>query len=72
VAVIAYIQNVFAGASHLLNAITGGPAKHSFSAWSGFKASRGVEWRRIVCVIVNALLFSRNHCLEQAREEGLI
>lgn len=71
-AVIAYIQNVFAGASHLLNAVTGGPAKHSFSAWSGFKASCGVGWRRIVCVIVNALLFSRNHCLEQAREEGLI
>jgi len=72
VAVIGYVQNVFAGLSHLLNAVLGGDARHSFSARVGHLAAHDVTWAIRAELIVNAVLFSRDHCAEQAREEGLI
>lgn len=68
----AYLSNLVGGFSHLLNALTGAPAKHSFSAWSGFRAQAGVKWRKGACAVINFILRSRNHCLEHAREEGLL
>lgn len=67
-----YLLNVLAGVSHLLNAILGGLPKHSFSARVGAAEHRGRKWARVVASIIDAALFSFNHCEEQAREEGLI
>ena len=68
----AYLENVVSGFSHLLNAITGGQAKHSFSARMGAEADAGSKLAKVITGLIDALLFSRNHCLEHAREEGLI
>lgn len=69
---IRYAENVVAGFSHLLNAVTGGDARNSFSARMGAEAARGSRLAAFVTACIDALLFSRNHCLEHAREEGLI
>lgn len=69
---MSYLENVFAGLSHLLNALTGGDARHSFSARTGAALARGEAWARPVAWTIDRLLWSRNHCLEHAREEGLI
>lgn len=71
-AVVAYLHNVGAAVSHLLNALTGGSARHSFSARVGWRAAYDVAWAIRAELIVNAVLFSRDHCREQAREAGLI
>ncbi len=68
----AYLQNVVGGASHLLNALTGGDCMNSFSARVGKAQHDGEAWASIAAAIIEALLFSENHCLEHAREEGLI
>lgn len=68
----AYFENVFAALSHLVNALTGGEAMNSFSARTGAEAVRGKAWARVTERVINAVLFSRNHCREHAREEGLI
>lgn len=67
-----YLENVVAGFSHLLNAITGGDARVSFSARTGAAAYRGSKVAKVITALIDALLFSKNHCLEHAREEGLI
>lgn len=67
-----YLWNVFAGVSHLLNALTGGDARHSLSARTGAALHRGEAWARVAAFIIDGLLFSRNHCLERAIEEELI
>lgn len=69
---IAYLENLVAGFSHFLNALTGGDARNSFSARVGMLASRGVDWAEVAEAIINALAFSRDHCREHAREEGLL
>lgn len=69
---IAYLTNVGAGLSHLLNAVMGGHPRHSFSARCGAAAARGKGWAKACAAVIDALLFSRNHCAEKAREEGLI
>lgn len=67
-----YAENVLAGVSHLLNALTGGDARVSLSARVGASAYRGSRFAAVVAKVIDAMLFSRNHCLEHAREEGLI
>lgn len=67
-----YLTNVVAGFSHFLNALTGGKPWNSFSARAGAEASKGKLLAKVASAIIDALLFSRNHCLERAREEGLI
>lgn len=69
---IAYLQNVVAGLSHLINALTGGSAMNSFSARVGWRASQGAVWAIGLAAVIDACAFSRNHCAEHAREEGLI
>lgn len=69
---IAYLSNLIGGFSHFLNALTGGRAENSLSARCGAAAHAGKGWAKVACAVIDALLFSRNHCLERAREEGLI
>lgn len=69
---IAYVENLIAGLSHLLNALTGGDARFSFSARCGAQAEKGKAWAKACCAVIDRLLFSKNHCIEHAREEGLI
>jgi hypothetical protein len=69
---LAYVLNVLVGFSHLFNAFMGGLPKHSFSARVGAAEHRGKIWARVVASIIDGLAFDHNHCLEQAREEGLI
>ena len=68
----AYLENVFAALSHLANALTGGQAMNSFSARTGAAAIQGKRWALVAERVINAVLFSRNHCREHAREEGLV
>jgi hypothetical protein len=56
----------------LLNAILGGSARQTLSARTGYALYRGKRWARVAAPIIDGLLFSRNHCTEQAREAGLI
>lgn len=67
-----YLTNVVAGFSHFLNAVTGGDPRNSFSARMGMYASRGKGWAKVIAFLIDHLLFSRRHCIEHAREEGLI
>lgn len=67
-----YLENVLAGVSHLVNALTGGDARVSLSARVGASAYRGSRFAAVVAKVIDAMLFSRNHCHEHAREEGLI
>lgn len=69
---LAYLHNLFAGASHLLNAILGGDPMNSYSARVGEAEHRGKRWARVVASMIDALLFDYDHCEEQARIEGLI
>lgn len=69
---IAYLQNLFAAVSHLLNAIRGGSARYPLSAAAGEAAEDGERWGLIAEAIIDRLLFSKNHCREQAAEYGLI
>ena len=69
---IDYAKNIVAGFSHFLNALTGGDPRNSFSARMGALAHRGSVLALIVTAGIDALLFSQNHCVEHAREEGLI
>lgn len=67
-----YLWNLVAGISHLLNAIAGGDPRVSLSARLGAEAFHGNRVSLTLTRIIDALLFSRNHCLEHAREERLI
>lgn len=68
---IAYLTNVGAGLSHLLNAIFRGSPSHSLSARVGAQVVKGKRWAKVVAWVIDHALFSRNHCIEHAREEGL-
>lgn len=68
----AYIERVFGAASHFLNVVLGGTIQHSLSARTGKAQHDGKAWARYAAAFINGLLFSHNHCLERAREEGLI
>lgn len=67
-----YLENLIAGFSHFLNALTGGKATNSFSARMGAEAWHGSRFAWVITQVINTLLFSENHCLEHAIEEGLI
>jgi hypothetical protein len=67
-----YLTNLVAGFSHFINALTGGDPDHSFSARIGAAVHRGKAWAAPIAGVIDLVLFSRNHCLEHAREEGLI
>jgi len=67
-----YLERVIAALSHLLNALTGGSPSNSFSARVGFEAHHGKRWAIRTARLIDGLLWSRNHCHEHAREEGLI
>jgi hypothetical protein len=67
-----YLKTVVSGFSHLLNALTGGNPRYSFSARVGALSYRGRVWASVVASLIDTLLFSKNHCIEHAREEGLI
>lgn len=69
---IAYLRNLGAGVSHLLNAVTGGDPRYSFSARVGWAKVRGKRWAKVAAAVIDRLLFSEDHCLEHAFEEGLI
>lgn len=69
---ISYLRNVGAGLSHLLNSVTGGDPRYSFSARVGRAQVQGKRWANVVAAVIDRLLFSRDHCLEHAYEEGLI
>ena len=71
-AVRRYLENVGAGVSHLINALTGGDARVSWSARLGAEAYRGNLTSAVLALIVDTVLFSKGHCFEHAREEGLI
>lgn len=58
--------------TRILNAVLWGDAKQSFSARTGYALHRGKRWAKIMAPVINLLLWSRNHCSEQAREGGLI
>lgn len=55
-----------------LNAVLWGDAEQSLSARTGYALYRGKRWAKVVAPLIDGLLFSRNHCTEQAREAGLI
>ena len=69
---MSYLRNVLSGASHFLNALTGGDPRFSFSARVGAGQAAGKRWAQLAAAIIDRLAFSRNHCLEHAREEGLL
>lgn len=58
--------------TRLLNAFAWGSAKQSFSARTGYALYRGKRWAKIVSPIINFILQSRDHCIEQAEEADLI
>ena len=67
-----YLERVIAALSHLLNAMTGGDPRNSLSARVGFEAHHCKRWAIRTARLIDGLLWSRNHCNEHAREEGLI
>lgn len=67
-----YFWNVFSGASHLLNALTGGSPMNSFSARVGAADYHGEAWAHPFAVVIGLLLGSPDHCRKHAIEEGLI
>jgi hypothetical protein len=71
-AVRRYLENVVAGLSHLINALTGGDARVSWSARLGAEAHNGNVLSAVLALIIDTVLFSRGHCYEHAKEEGLI
>jgi hypothetical protein len=71
-AVRRYLENVIAGVSHLINALTGGDARVSWSARLGAEAHHGNRLSAVLALIIDTVLFSRGHCYEHAQEEGLI
>lgn len=71
-AVKAYFAEVGVALTCLLNALTGGSHKHTFSARCGAAAAQGVWWGVVLAPVIDRLLFSRKHCWEQAIEEGLL
>ncbi len=58
--------------TRLLNALTWGDGRTSFSARCGYALYRGKSWARLVVPVVDVLLQSRMHCVEQAQEAGLV
>ena len=67
-----YLENVVAGLSHLINALTGGDARVSWSARLGAEAYRGNRASAVLAWVIDTVLFSKGHCFEHAQEEGLI
>ena len=67
-----YLWNVVAGLSHFVNALSGGTPRVSLSARLGAEAYHGNRLAKVLAFMIDAILFSRNHCLEHAAEEGLI
>ena len=67
-----YLENVVASLSHLINALTGGDARVSWSARLGAETYHGNRVSAVLAWLIDRLLFSKGHCFEHAQEEGLI
>jgi hypothetical protein len=67
-----YFSHLLAALTRFLNALWGGDYRNSFSARVGAAAERGSPFAAVLGAVIDTLLFSRNHCREQAIEEGLI
>ena len=70
--ILRYLQNLLAGFSHFINALTGGDASVTWSARLGAEAYYGNRVSTVLAEIIDRLLFSPDHCFEQAVEERLI
>lgn len=70
---MSYFISVLASFSVVLNAITGGGYRNTFSARTGYAASMGAGWALKAEVAINSLpFFSDNHCRNEAINEGLM
>jgi hypothetical protein len=68
-----YFINVLAACSVVLNTLTGGSYRNTFSARTGYSASIGKKWAMPIEKGINAIpFFSNNHCYIEAKSEGLI
>ena len=68
-----YIINVLASFSVILNTLTGGSYRNTFSARTGAAARHEKKWAVIVEKIINLIpIFSKNHCELEAINEGLL
>ena len=64
---------MLASLSVVLNTLTGGSYRNTFSARVGYESKRGKQWAKRVEVIINMIpFFSDNHCELEAKNEGLI
>jgi hypothetical protein len=70
---MSYWINVGASVSVVLNTLTGGSYRNTFSARTGYAASIGKKWAMTIEKGINAIpFFSDNHCYLEAKSEGLI
>ena len=68
-----YLIDILASFSVMLNTLTGGSYRNTFSARVGYESSRGVKWAKRMEGFINmAPFFSSNHCKLEAINEGLI
>ena len=68
-----YLINVLASCSVVLNALTGGSYRNTFSARTGYASMAGKNWAIVVEKVINSIpVFKANHCYLEARNEGLI
>jgi len=67
-----YILNVLAVFSVLLNTITGGSHRNTFSARVGYSSNiLGSKWAKIMEKIINTLFwFDSNHCYSEYVQES--
>lgn len=58
--------------TRLLNAFAWGSARQSFSARTGYALYRGKRWAKVVAPVIDFVLRSHHHCVEQAKEAELV
>ena len=70
---MSYLINVCASASVVLNALTGGSYRNTFSARTGCAAYNRKKWALLAEEWINKIpFFSANHCYLEAKNEGLL
>jgi len=68
-----YLINVLASFSVVINTLTGGSYRNTFSARTGCAASKGSKWAVVAEKAINAIpAFKANHCYLEAKNEGLL
>ena len=67
-----YFIILLASLSVVLNTITGGSYRNTFSARTGLASMQGAKWAKITETGINTILFSGNHCHNEAKNEGLL